>query len=210
MDVLVGAEPDQFAVVRRRVRQDSTTERAVLKVLFYGQFIPLHGIETIVQAAQLLEHNPAITWTLIGRGQEESKIERILEEHPLPNLRWVKWVEYHELRASIHEADVCLGIFGTSGKASRVIPNKVFQVVSCGKTLITRDSPAIRELISENEAGIFLIPPGDPQALADTLAELSDNRELLWQEPHFSGIRPRISPQEIGNVFKQQILGLIR
>src|SRR6185437_8339843 len=51
-----------------------------LQVLFYGQFIPLHGIGTIIEAARLLRDAP-IQWTLVGRGQEAPRIRAMLAEY---------------------------------------------------------------------------------------------------------------------------------
>lgn len=139
-----------------------------VQVLFYGQFIPLHGIETIIQAAHLLSDAP-IRWTLIGRGQESSRIRSLLAEEPVPALQWVEWAHYEDLVKWIARADVCLGIFGTTDKAASVIPNKVFQIISGGAPLVTRDSPAIRELLDENSPCVHLVTPGDPQALANAI-----------------------------------------
>lgn len=144
-----------------------------LKVLFYGQFIPLHGIPTIVEAAKILRNAP-IEWTLIGRGQEAERVRTMLDADPLPKLRRVQWVDYKELQQWMAKSDICLGIFGDSQKAASVIPNKVFQIVAAGRPLITRDSPAIRELLSPNPGCVYLVPSGDAAALASAVREHFD------------------------------------
>lgn len=159
--VWVGAETEYFTPMPTRPEGGGKA----MEVLFYGQFIPLHGIETIVLAARRLRTLP-IRWRLIGQGQESSRIRKLLAEDPLPNVDWVEWVEYAELRRSIATADVCLGIFGASEKATSVIPNKVFQIVMSGRPLVTRDSPAIRELLAPGAPCVTLVPPDDPDALA--------------------------------------------
>ncbi len=72
----------------------------------------------------------------------------------------------------IQQADICLGIFGDSDKAGRVIPNKVFQILNAGKLVITRDSAAIRELLDPGMEGVFLVPPANPLSLAKTITKV--------------------------------------
>jgi glycosyltransferase involved in cell wall biosynthesis len=168
--VWVGAETDCF---RRDAGVTATPPAPAdppLRVLFYGQFIPLHGIETIIRAARLT-HSEAIEWQLIGQGQEAERIARLLDEQPLPRLRWDTWVDYEQLPGRIAAADICLGIFGTSEKAASVIPNKVFQIVAMGRPIVTRDSPAIREMLENSPPCVYLVPPGDPDALARALRD---------------------------------------
>jgi len=165
--VWVGAETAQFTT---NDEISPRAENASLKVLFYGQFIPLHGISTIIEAARILKNAP-IEWTLIGRGQEADSIRAMLDSVRLPKVRWIDWVDYDKLQNWIAEADLCLGIFGKSEKAANVIPNKVFQIVAMGRPLITRDSPAIRELLQPRRGCVYLVPEGDPEALAQAVNE---------------------------------------
>jgi glycosyltransferase involved in cell wall biosynthesis len=149
----VGAETSLFPPVESappvlEPERSSRTARPPLVVLFYGQFIPLHGVDTIVRAARLLREHP-IEFVLIGSGQEHARVAALLAEEPLDNLKWHAWLEYERLSEAIARADVCLGIFGPTPKASRVIPNKVFQILSARKPLITQDSPASREIFDD-------------------------------------------------------------
>lgn len=166
--VFVGVEPDAFV---------STSKSPVEPghVLFYGQFIPLHGIETILQAIALLERretrpHPGMHFTIVGKGQTQELMDDYIKRLGLKTVTRRAWVPYAELKQLIASAHVALGIFSTSGKASRVIPNKVFQILAVGTPLITRDSPAIQEL-GVRGGNLTLVPAGNPAALADAIAE---------------------------------------
>jgi glycosyltransferase involved in cell wall biosynthesis len=108
----------------------------------------------------------------------------MLDAEKLPSLKWIPWVEYEKLIDWISQADVCLGIFGASGKAARVIPNKVFQILAAGKPLITRDSPAIRELLLPDMDGVTLVPAADAPALADAVRELGTGEKIQGRVFH--------------------------
>jgi glycosyltransferase involved in cell wall biosynthesis len=137
--------------------------------LFVGKLIPLHGVETILEAARLA---PEIPFRIVGNGQ----LDALLADHP-PNVEWVRWVEYERLPEEIQRAGCALGVFGTSPKTARVIPNKAFQALACGTPLVTADTPAARELLRDGESAL-LIPAGDPAALAEAVRRLAADREL--------------------------------
>jgi len=189
--VFVGVEPEAFPP--RGAGKSDRPPDAPVTVLFYGQFIPLHGVETIVRAARTTG-DLAVEWVLIGQGQEEAKIRRMLKDRPVKNLTWIPWVDYGELKDWIARADICLGIFGDTGKAARVIPNKVFQVLAAGAPLITRDSPAIRELVNDETPGVCLVPPGDPAALADAVQRFGKERVHFAGTMLHGGLRTLIAP----------------
>jgi glycosyltransferase involved in cell wall biosynthesis len=138
-------------------------------VLFVGKLIPLHGLETVLAAARAV---PELPFRLVGSGQLES----LVRERP-SNVEWVPWVEYERLPHELRRAGCALGIFGTSAKARRVIPNKAFQALACGTPLVTADTPGARELLVDGESAL-LVPPGDPQALASALRRLTGDQTL--------------------------------
>ena len=141
------------------------------EVLFYGSYIPLQGIEVILAAAKILrDTHPAVRFTLIGKGQTLPAMRSLAEKWNLTNVRFQPPVAYQMLPDWIRAADLSLGIFGTSGKAQRVIPHKVYDAVACGIPLITADTPAIREKFAKHPL-VTLIPAGDPKALAEAIRE---------------------------------------
>ena len=81
------------------------------------------------------------------------------------------------LPGELKRAGCALGIFGTSAKAQRVIPNKAFQALACGTPLVTADTPAARELLVDGQSAL-LVPPGDPEALAGALRRLAGDGAL--------------------------------
>jgi glycosyltransferase involved in cell wall biosynthesis len=137
--------------------------------LFVGKLIPLHGLETILAAARLA---PEVPFRVVGSGQ----LQPLLAERP-PNVEWVEWVHYERLPEELHGAGCALGIFGTSAKAARVIPNKAFQALACGTPLVTADTPAARELLRDSESAL-LVPPGDAGALATAIVAALDDADL--------------------------------
>lgn len=171
---LGGLPRDRVAVVPLGTDETVFSERPgpspgdTCEVLFYGTMIPLHGLDTILDAARLLVDDP-IRLHLVGTGQYP--IERQLAEAQLPNVRWTRWLPYEALPDAIAASDICLGIFGTSEKAARVVPHKVYEAAAMGKAIVTADTPAVRDAFPEGS--LALVPPGDPVALADTLRELA-------------------------------------
>jgi glycosyltransferase involved in cell wall biosynthesis len=137
--------------------------------LFVGKLIPLHGIETILAAAQLA---PELRFRVVGSGQ----LDALLRDRP-PNVEHVPWVDYERLPDELHGASCALGIFGSSAKAARVIPNKAFQALACATPLVTADTPAARELLRDGESAL-LVPTGDAEVLAAALRRLAADREL--------------------------------
>jgi glycosyltransferase involved in cell wall biosynthesis len=137
--------------------------------LFVGKLIPLQGVETILEAARAA---PEIDFRLVGSGQ----LEGLLAARPA-NVEHVPWVEYERLPGEIQHAGCALGIFGTTSKAQRVIPNKAFQAIACGAPLVTADTPAARELLVDEESAL-LVPPGDAAALAGAIRRLAADSEL--------------------------------
>ncbi|MGZ8782173.1 MAG: glycosyltransferase [Gaiellaceae bacterium] len=170
---LAGLDAERLAVcfvgAEERLFRPGWQPATRFHALFVGKLIPLHGVETILAAARLA---PEVPFRLVGDGQ----LEALLHDRP-PNVEWVEWVEYENLPEENQRAGCALGVFGTSPKAARVIPNKAFQALACGTPLVTASTPAAAELLQDGESAL-LVPPGDPEALAAAVRRLAANDEL--------------------------------
>jgi glycosyltransferase involved in cell wall biosynthesis len=142
-----------------------------LRVLFYGSFLPLHGVRTIVRAATLLKDRLHIEFTLVGDGPEHAAAAADVRDAGLTRVRLEHWVPYASLGRLVADADICLGIFGKTAKSRMVIPNKVYQTAAVGRPVITADTPAIREVFEHAETA-WLCPAGDAAALAAAIEAL--------------------------------------
>ena len=167
--VPVGAEETFFTLQPPKGPSDSP------EVLFFGSFINLQGPQHIIEAARLV---PEVRWTLLGDGPLRTYCESAAVH--IPNVNFEDWIPYQKLPQRIGQADILLGIFGDSPKAGRVIPNKVYQALACGRPVVTRQSPAYPdELQAASGTGLFFIPPADPSALAAEVRSLATRLEEL-------------------------------
>jgi glycosyltransferase involved in cell wall biosynthesis len=158
-----------------RKREDQHKSKGTLEVFFYGSYIPLQGIEHILRAAKILQEEKAnVHFTLVGKGQTFPTMEKLARDLSLtspssvPFVTFVPFVPLQELADRMSHADLCLGIFGTSGKAQRVIPHKVYDAVASGIPVLTADSPAVRERFQDNPK-VILCPTGNPEAIAKAI-----------------------------------------
>jgi len=169
-------------------------------VLFFGSFIPLHGIDTITKTAILLKEHKDIFFSICGDGQTKPEIEKLIQKNDLKNIKLVGLVSKDELLEQIRKSDLCLGIFGKSIKAQKVLTNKVFQILSSKKPLITMDSPAARETNLKNKENCMLVPPANAEKLAEGILFLKNNPEECQQmaEAGFHTYLEHLSMNEVG------------
>ena len=138
-------------------------------MLYYGKLIPLHGVGTIVEAAAMVEKE-GIRTVMIGDGPDRHVVEDAIgrtgvgvERHGM--------IPIEELPEHLARAGICLGVFGESEKAGRVIPHKAYEAMATRRPVITREGPAVSSMFSEDE--VVTVPPGDPEALANAIRSLA-------------------------------------
>lgn len=151
------------------------------EILFWGSFIDLQGPEVIVSAARRV---PEARWTMLGDGPLRGRCETSGSD--CANLFFEDWLPYEHLPKRIGRADIILGIFGGSAKASRVIPNKVYQALACGRPVVTRQSDAYPAKVRDDadKHGLFTIPPANPAALAEQIQTLLRQPDRLKSWGH--------------------------
>lgn len=142
-------------------------------VLHYGSFLPLHGVDIVIEAARLLTDLPTVRFRLIGAGPRYAQIRKHVEMFGLENVEFIPWLPLSRLAQEIHSTTIGLGgHFADNPKARRVIAGKTYQLLAAGKPTIVGACSANRELFRHGEHAEF-VPMGDPSALAKAIRTLS-------------------------------------
>jgi glycosyltransferase involved in cell wall biosynthesis len=203
-----GLSPDKFAVVPvgfddqvfsrtlAQIARAPKPEGSPFTVLFFGSFLPLHGVEFIVEAARRVwEKDKTIRFLLIGGGRTFPSVRARAAELGLGNVDFEGWQTQRALAETVAaRADICLGIFGRTEKADRVIPHKVFQSIALCKAVVTSRTPAVEEFF-EHGRNIFLCDKTRPESLAEAILALKNDPglresiarkgyELAWEKFH--------------------------
>ena len=166
--VPVGALPEPRATGAARELGPGET----LTVLQYGKWSPMHGADVVLEAAELLRDEP-VRFVLVGEGQVSEELRAGIARRGLANVEWPGRASAAALRERVLAADVCLGVFGGSAKAARVVPNKVYDALACGRPVVTADTAGARELLRDGSDAL-LVRAGDAAALAKAVRRLLD------------------------------------
>lgn len=181
--LFTGTDEEVFKPVAEDVSRVECVDRAdgVFKVLYHGAYLPLHGTEVIVEAARMTQDLP-IQWDFLGWGAYKASTEA--KAKGLKNVRFLEKVPYVKVPEVICAHDIVLGVFGTTAKAARVIGNKVYECMACGRPTINEFCTGYPPSAKDCKA-IKFIPAGDPAALVKAVEEYRAdwaNKEMYFRE----------------------------
>ncbi len=198
----VGADNQLFFPKPHQSEGDNT-----FTVFYYGSYLPLQGIDNIIQAAKELERCPDIKFHIVGTGPERQYVDKLALKLNVKNIRFDNWLPYASLPSTIANANVCLGgHFSNISKAKRVIAGKTFQFIAMGKPVIVGDNSANRELFTHRE-NAMLVEHANPKAIAEAIVELRHNQALRDSiaDNGYRTFLERCTPEVIGKEIKKLI-----
>lgn len=149
-----------------------------VNVVFVGTFVPLQGTTLIAKSIHALRDAPDIEFTLIGDGQQATDASPWLWNNP--SVTWLRtWQAKDIIAKNIERSDICLGVFGGDGKASRVLPFKIYSALAAGKPVISQHRYGLPE---NTPAPPLLTVSTDVDSLSSaiqTLAQAPDKRREM-------------------------------
>ncbi len=187
-------------------RPKTSPSEETFTVVFFGSFLPLHGADGIVEAARRISGvDKTVRFHFIGSGQTLALVRSLASGYGLENVDFESWTSQTELAERVAvTADVCLGIFGRTEKAGRVVPHKVFQAMALGKAVITARTAASEEFFSHRKNIVFC-EAGDPESLAGAVLELKREaglRERIAREG-FELVWAKYQPKALGSGLRE-------
>jgi colanic acid biosynthesis glycosyl transferase WcaI len=132
-------------------------------------------LETVLDAAALLQDHPDIAFLLIGDGLARSRLEESARTRGLQNVRFLPTQSRERYPLALAVADVGVVPLREAIRTPGV-PSKLFSIMASGRPTIlsvSRDSDA-PSILEEAGAGIW-VPPGRPDRFAAAVLALRDN-----------------------------------
>ncbi|MCB9135608.1 MAG: glycosyltransferase [Anaerolineales bacterium] len=123
----------------------------IFRVVYFGTFIPNHGVSKIIEAARLLADVTDVQFEMIGEGPEREGAETLTRAYGLQNVAFLGWMEHDALSARVGQAQVCLGAFGETPQSLMTVQNKIFTGLALGVPVLSGDSPAVRRAFVHKE-----------------------------------------------------------
>jgi glycosyltransferase involved in cell wall biosynthesis len=133
-------------------------------VLYAGALGPANGLEVVLDAAEELRGTPAL-FVLIGDGKARAELVAAARRRGLDNVRFEAPQPKRTMPMVMAAADACLATLRDIPLFRTTYPNKVFDYMAAGRAVLLGIDGAIREVVDDARAGIF-VRPGDGDALA--------------------------------------------
>ncbi|MCS6862491.1 MAG: glycosyltransferase family 4 protein [Abditibacteriales bacterium] len=143
-------------------------------LLYVGRLSPEKGAQVLIDALpQMLQRLPRLRLRLIGGGSQQPSLRDTVNQNGLKeHVEFVGAVPHHELPRHYAEADA-LVIPSLSEGLPKVLP----EALACGLPIIGTQVGGIPEVVQNGYNGL-LVPPGDPDALADAVVTLFSQHDL--------------------------------
>jgi glycosyltransferase involved in cell wall biosynthesis len=158
-------------------------EHPVFKIAWWGVWIPLHGLENIIQACKILkERDIQFELDLYGTENPERFVYiRLINELGLSDVIHV-YTDITFLNAKLEpllkeECDLALGHFGTSDKAKAVCTNKLFDALTMGLTVLTQKNNTTLELFGDID--FIYYSETNPEDIANAVIKIKNEKKYL-------------------------------
>jgi glycosyltransferase involved in cell wall biosynthesis len=148
----------------------------ILRVFYYGNMLPLHGVEIVLDAIKLLD-NEKVELTLIG-GDEKmlAAVDRAREAGV--NVTYKAWVDFKELPGYMQRADICLaGPFGGTFQSQYVLTGKSYQFLQMKRPIIVGENKESNIFTDKKDA--LIVKQASAKNLARAINWAYENRTKL-------------------------------
>lgn len=148
---------------------------------FVASYIGTHGmahrLETVLEAARLIDGKYPVSFLLVGDGAERENLIRQKEALRLSNVIMLPQQPKELMPDYLALSDVCVVLLKKSDLFKTVIPSKIFESMAMERAIILGVEGESEEIIRQADCGIC-IEPENAQALADAVLRLHMDREL--------------------------------
>ncbi len=152
-----------------------------LVIGFTGTFGPWHGAEVLAQAVRpVTARLSRAHFLFVGDGSTMPKVQAIVTAEGVgARVTFVGLVPHEEVPACLAACDILVSphVGNSDGSPFFGSPTKLFEYMAMGRGIVASDLDQIGEVLSHGKTA-WLVPPGDPSALAQGIVTLAEDPGL--------------------------------
>ncbi|AKB30439.1 glycosyltransferase (group I) [Methanosarcina siciliae T4/M] len=148
-------------------------------VCFVGNLAPWQGVEYLVKAVpSILDRYPECRFLIVGDGVMKDELLNLSGELGVTDrFVFTGVVAYDQVPVYINASDICAAPFILARNAKiGLSPLKLYEYMACGKPVIASAISGVADVLEASGGGIP-VPPENPEALAEAISKLLENRE---------------------------------
>ncbi len=144
-------------------------EDGKFRVVYAGNLGLMQGVDTLIQAAELLKDDDTVEFLIFGKGAAEEKLKAQAEN--LPNVRFFPLQPAERVSEVYSLGDTC-AVLCKKGTGGAGVPSKTWTIMACGRPLLVSfDDGELCKTVQTAEAGLCS-PAEDAAALAENIKAL--------------------------------------
>lgn len=178
--VINGVDLERYAP---RPRDESLAREFNLEGKFVAAYMGTHGmahaLSKVLEAAEMLKARDDIAFFFAGSGAERARVEQIVAERRLTNVRLIPRQSKERMPALWSLCDLSIVPLRDTPVFSTVIPSKIFESMGMGvPILMSLPEGESTGIVRRSGAGVC-VRPEDPSDMADAIARLADDPEEM-------------------------------
>jgi len=140
-------------------------------LIYAGTMGYAQGLETLLEAAQILRNEPHFQFLFLGDGTEKPKLEEMASNLALPNVKFLGFRPVTEMPRFFSLAGASIVPLKKLKLFEGARPSKMFPAMGCAVPIIYSGEGEAVALITEAKAGLT-VEPENPEALAAAIREM--------------------------------------
>lgn len=194
---------------RTRLQSECGVRPDAFVVTFLGQFGASYDLETVVEAARILNSkaHEGVQFVLAGHGDKSAKLRE--QAHGLPNVSFTGWLDHLGMIALLGMSSV--GLAAYTAEALQSLPYKPFEYMAAGLPIVSSLRGEFKALLDGERIGVNY-NAGDPASLAECVRALSSQPEVLNQmgKRSLELFEQRFSMEAICPQFVEHLMSITR
>ena len=148
-------------------------------VQYCGNMGRTHGLQQLMEAAEILQLGRKIHFLLIGWGAKRSWVEKHIESHKLSNVTILPHQARERLNTALNACDLAVISF-VAGMAGISVPSRMYNIMAAGKPIlaVADEESELAMVVREEQIG-WVVPPGQTSSTVQAIEQASADQDCL-------------------------------